>query len=69
MLVQSLITWKVREELERFCLTFAVGDSAKDDSSKAGSTDKSDSNSASGSAGCADKWDSNDASGSDGKSD
>ena len=84
MLVQSLITWKVREKLERFCLTFAVGDSAKDDSSKAGSadkwdsndasgspgsTDKSDSNSASGTAGSADKWDSNDASGSDGKSD
>lgn len=30
------------KELERFCLTVAVGDSAKDDSSKAGSTGKSD---------------------------
>ena len=45
------MNWKVREELERFCLTFAVGDSAKDDSSKAGSTGKSDLNSVSGSAG------------------
>ena len=68
----------MREELDRFCLTFAVDNSAKDDSFKAGSadkwdsssasgspgsTDKSDSNSASGSAGSADKWDSNSASG------